>query len=79
MDPPSSRADVCVWSADGKMEPMGYEHSPGIVGTVAGTRLIPGADGCLYTVEPYRIRRWDAAAHAWQELPHDGIPDPFAD
>lgn len=77
IDAKSLQADVCSWSDRAPMQTLGYMHSPGIIGHVTDTRLVPGANGRLYTVDMYGVHRWDNGLGIWQPLENNGIPDPY--
>ncbi len=77
IDVKSHQADVCSWSDQAPMRTLGYQHSPGTIGSVTDSRLIPGADGRLYTVDMYGVHRWENGLKIWRPLENDGIPDPY--
>ena len=70
------QADVCSWSDLAPVKTLGYVHWPGGIGTVTDSRLIPGADGQLYTIDMYGVHRWESERKLWRKLDNNGIPDP---
>ncbi|MDQ3057952.1 MAG: hypothetical protein M3R45_00315 [Pseudomonadota bacterium] len=77
IDVKSYQADVCSWSDQALMQTLGYVHWPGLIGSIIDSRLIPGADGRLYTVDMYGVHRWENELKIWRPLENNGIPDPY--
>lgn len=77
IDVKSYQADVCSWSDQAPMQTLGYVHWPGLIGSVTDSRLIPSADGRLYTVDMYGVHRWETGLKIWQPLENNRIPDPY--